>query len=263
MEKKKKSKFKGQAVVELAIFATIIIMVLAAFLSYAQRLESQQAIKMQAFREALLKAYKKNAAVSYTLKKDTRIFSPLSGFGQGQPSGAGATVSVMWQKGFAGPEHTTDQTNYAFYKINDQMLNSEDEGLPRMKKDVIGYDGTKHKDMLLPVNVYQEDRRQSDYYDTAVTKKEDSPAGTRGRIVSTSVYDLSSTITGKAYTRFDKAVSDPNNNPNPLPEYQDTGSYESTYHADIGDDNRIEYKTTNTPGKVIRGEKTWTTEFSK
>lgn len=258
---------------ELAIFASIIILVLATFLSYAQRLELQQAVKMQAFREALLKAYKRNSTVSYTLKKDTRIFNLLGGFGQSQPSSTGATVSVMWQKGAAGQQGShpgsrdTDQSSFSYYQINNDMVGVNELGdgdimLPRLEKRTKGYDGSEST-ISAPVGVWNEERQQYEHYDTAVTKREDNPSGTRGRIINTNSYNLSSSITTVARTRFDHSTADPNSNPNPLPEYSDTDTYTLTQRADLNQDNRVEYKSTTPQNKTITGERSWTTEFYK
>ena len=57
-------KDRGQAVAELAIFGSLILLVFSIILMYGQRLETQQQVKMEAFRKALQKAYDRNGSVS-------------------------------------------------------------------------------------------------------------------------------------------------------------------------------------------------------
>ena len=252
---------RGQAVLELAILSSILIVVLAAFFNYAQRLDAQQAVKMEAFREALFKAYNRNSAVSYTLKKDSRQFNLMGGFGQGQPSSTGATVSVMWQKGVAGQQGKTDEQSFAYYKINNDMLNDEKDGLRRYQKKSKGYDGSESL-VTVPVSVWNEERQQYEQYATTVTKREDNPPGTRGRIVNTSSYNLDSSIVTTAKARFDTSYGNPNDEP-PMPSY-DPGkqhTYTVSQGAGFNEDNRIEYRSGQSGS--VGGTRSWTTEFPK
>jgi len=154
---------KGQSAVELALFIGIIMFILATMFTYGQRFEAQNLVKMEAFRNALAQAYKLNAPVSYTIKKDLRFMNLPGNFREGQGSSVGATASVMWVKGMPGAQNATNEGSYSFYKINDVILGNE-TGLPRFTKKVYDRSGSKEIDSTLPVTVGREEMvKYTDY----------------------------------------------------------------------------------------------------
>lgn len=107
---------RGQAVVEMAVFGSLIIVIFAALLSYAQTFTEQQALQQQAFRMALRKAYEDNGFVSYGITKNARFVNPAANFGEGQRSSISAANSVLWSMGEA--------VSSSYYKINEDEIPS-------------------------------------------------------------------------------------------------------------------------------------------
>ena len=105
---------KGQAVTEMAIFGSLIIMVFGVWLSYAQTFTEQQALQQQAFRLALRKAYDDNGFVSYRITKNPRFVSPDANFGEGERSSISASSSVLWSMG--------ESVSNSYYQINEDEI---------------------------------------------------------------------------------------------------------------------------------------------
>jgi len=264
----------GQSAAEMAIFGSLILICFSVLLTYGQRLDAQQQIKMEAFRKALQKAWDINSSVSYTVEKDHRFFNLMGGFGQGQPSSLSASASVMWQKGASGSQGTTDDTSFSFYEINDQMIGSETTGLPRYDKTVIGHDGTPTTSVNVPAGVWKKEIVKVTGYDSTAIKDE----ADGGVITNIQESDLGETVITRLYTRFDKAETDAGEAIN-VPEYVYADSANNTYEYegdtitvtpplnaessqgayDDEDINRIKYSKDEV-GAIIHKQRTWTTE---
>lgn len=116
---------KGQAIVELAIFGSLILFLFGALLSYLQRMNDQQYAEMEAFRRALQKActYQgessegAGASVQYTLMQNRRLVDLTSGFRKGSPSSVSYSANVFW----AVPKSDKDSEaeSLIVYRIND------------------------------------------------------------------------------------------------------------------------------------------------
>ncbi|MBI4707609.1 MAG: hypothetical protein HY761_06760 [Candidatus Omnitrophica bacterium] len=265
---------KAQSVVELAVLSSMMLLGASLLLSFGQRLEMQQKLKMDAFRIAMQKAYEKNGTVSYTIKKDARFFNLLGGFGQGQPSTIGASASLMWQKGMPGPQGVDNDASYAFYEINGQPLGNADTGLARKKKEVVGFDGSK-REITAPESIWKEERRVVEKYDSYAKREENLPAGNGIRTSKKS--ELTSNIETKIYTRFDKAVDEePWDDKQPweqgkLPEYE-YNAQPAAYSFGVSskeerdpDTGRLvrttaEYSKDKVDNKIVR-QKTWETSL--
>ena len=162
-----KSKFfyrVSQAAVEMAIFGSLIIVALGLILSYGQRLDNIQQIKMESFRKALQRAYYRNSAVSYSMRRDSYLADGNYGFGQ--PTSASGSATVMWQKGQPGDWETEGNPSFSYHKINDKMIGErytqgdhpDPSGvlmLPRRHKNVIGHTGDE-SEIDVPVSVWEE-----------------------------------------------------------------------------------------------------------
>ncbi len=113
----------GQSVMELAIFGSLVLFLFALLLSYMQRLNDQQYVKMEAFRRALEKActYQgetsegAGASVQYTMLETRRHTDLNSGFRKGSPSTTGHSASVFW----AIPKLGAQADNLTVYKIHE------------------------------------------------------------------------------------------------------------------------------------------------
>jgi len=76
---------KGQALLELAVFGSILLTLLGILISYGLKNNYQQRLKQQAFRKAMSSSYsnKLGRSDSYMIIKDVHIPSPLNPFGVG------------------------------------------------------------------------------------------------------------------------------------------------------------------------------------
>ncbi len=113
---------KSQALSELAIFGTLIVVAFAAVLFYIQSMNSQQALQMKAFRQAIALSQSLNKEVTYTIVRDT----PLVDFADliGRPSSTRQVVSsrVMAMSNDTPQRYDNpkieDRDSYAYYDIN-------------------------------------------------------------------------------------------------------------------------------------------------
>lgn len=260
----------GQAVVELAIFGSLILFAFSMLLTYGQRLDGQQQVKMDAFRKALQNAYYRNSSVSYTIKRDTHNADLFAEYGKGQNSSSGASGSVMWVKGAPGEEESTDQLSYAFYQVNDNLLGNPETGLERRPKTIINSIG-KEVETMSPVSVWKEHKNMTSDYDGSlvpgayVTVKQEGPAG----ITNSREARLQETLTTDEFTRFNDKCYDSgghlvNCDVEASPSEQrpafnyTTPEYPTTQGAYQKDNNRIAYSEANV-GTVIQKGRTWQT----
>ncbi len=245
---------RGQAAIELAVFGTIMILVLSTLVTYGQRLEMQNQLKMEAFRKALQKAYEKNSSVSYSLKKDTRLASLSGGWGQGQATSLSSTASVMWQMGQPGAQGAKDEQSFAFYEINGMMIGDPDDGLPREDKVIYDAMGGK-QEAKMPVNVYRETSVRDESYSTSFSKRE---AG--GIVANARSSQLQDTLATTIYTRFDTSEGrHPEDDYTPAPQYEERANYETGGQGLLlNEENRYEYNTESV-GNVISRSRSWST----
>lgn len=96
--------YKGQATLELAIFGSILIMLLGVLINYGLKYNYQQQVMQQAFREALASAAVSMnphtpISVSHSLVKDKHIPVPADPFAVGSilPSSSGASVTRNYE----------------------------------------------------------------------------------------------------------------------------------------------------------------------
>jgi hypothetical protein len=258
----------GQASIELAILSGLILIVFGALLTYGQRFDAQQQVKMETFRKALAKAYERNSAVTYTYKKDVRFCNLLGGFGEGQPSTVSSTANVMWVKGIPGLQYSDGDTSFAFYEINNHIIGDPQTGLDRYRKLTKDYSGSPNE-VMTPVSIWLEDISR----DTAYTNRNNLTED-HNYINNTQNATLRDTVRVVPYTRYDKSETDVN-----LPPEQNTPDYVyqgQSYTYDGQNDiiatygevrqgarynattNRIEYGDGNA-GNVIHYNKTWST----
>jgi len=104
----------SQAVVETALFGTLIISLFGTALYYLQGMNDGQMTAMESFRRALYEANHNNAVVTYTIFDDKRnvdLNSPLKG-SHGQVSDS---ASVYW----AVPSVGKAPEQLGYYKINE------------------------------------------------------------------------------------------------------------------------------------------------
>jgi hypothetical protein len=185
---------KAQAIAEMAIMSTLVLVVFGLIISTGQRFDKMEEIKMRAFRKALAASYLRNAPVSYSIREDSRSMDMFN-FGKGQPSSAMGFSSVMWQKGKTGTiteGKDTTKGSYAFYEVNGKMFgklqgwdNTTDgqdatkygqmaalPSMPRIVRSVYDKEGYKTDDTYAPAGIYKEDTMQYSNYVGTVNRGE-------------------------------------------------------------------------------------------
>ncbi|MFA4888093.1 MAG: hypothetical protein WC628_00760 [Candidatus Omnitrophota bacterium] len=114
---------KGQSIVELALFGSLLLMVFGALLTYIQRYNDQQYVQMEAFRRALEKAntYQGNdtegagASVQYTLTQNRRYIDLSGGYMKGASQGLSSSANVYW----AVPKIGSASENIIVMRVNE------------------------------------------------------------------------------------------------------------------------------------------------
>ncbi|MFA5401873.1 MAG: hypothetical protein WC359_15580 [Dehalococcoidia bacterium] len=99
---------RAQALLEIAIFGAIIVMLLGVLITYGIRYNAQQKLMQQSFRKALSKSVSQpGVAVSNVILRDTHIPNPSDTFGVGSVTpfiGSGGTVTRDYQMGETATE---------------------------------------------------------------------------------------------------------------------------------------------------------------
>jgi len=126
---------KAQAVLEIGLLGSLILIVFSLVIGYIQRLNDDQYLLMNNFRSALKKAHDENAVVSYTTLEDRRHVdtnSPL----QGNRVNLSTSNYVHWA--VPRTESGVSANKRFYYKINQEELSlSEDDEIGDL---VYGYD---------------------------------------------------------------------------------------------------------------------------
>jgi len=114
---------KAQAVLEIGLLGSLILIVFALLIGYIQQLNDNQFILMKNFRTALKRAHDENAVVSYTSLEDRRHVNTNSPL-EGSRKTLSASNYVYW----AVPSVGSAPDSKAYYNINDEeILLGEDE----------------------------------------------------------------------------------------------------------------------------------------
>ncbi len=96
-----RSQLRGQALLELAVFGSFLLLVLGALINYGLNTENTQWALMKSFRDALSRA--SGGSASVTVVRDRYIPNPSSPFAVGSPVPVSASASVT--KDFALHDH--------------------------------------------------------------------------------------------------------------------------------------------------------------
>lgn len=113
---------KGQAVVEMAVFGSLVLLVFATLISYLQRFNDQQYVQMEAFRRALEKGctYEPvsggvGASVQLSLIQNRRHSDSSGGFRKGSAQILSASSNVFW----ATPRVGEQTESLIAYRVNE------------------------------------------------------------------------------------------------------------------------------------------------
>lgn len=175
---------KGQAIIELAVFGTLILFMFGMLVSYMQRMNEQQYAQMEAFRRALYKACTfvgasddgAGASVQYTVMQNRRLADVSENYAKGSPITVKGSSSVFW----AIPKTGEQSDNIVMFKVNDDEspnLHSEssDSGVEHINSVVVTEFTESSQKQENPV--YIETIRQSqlkDTIETTMTDKDDN-----------------------------------------------------------------------------------------
>jgi hypothetical protein len=116
---------RGQSILELAIFGSIVLLLFGVVINYGISLNQQQHLSMQTFRKALQLSKSKgwsaapNVGASLTVVKDLPMPDPSNPFGIGETSPVIAQGSGTWSRyGGAEPEFTNSELPRINFMIN-------------------------------------------------------------------------------------------------------------------------------------------------
>lgn len=235
---------KAQALAEMAVLGSVVLVIFSMILSYGQRFNEQQALTMDAFRMALYKSGNKNSMVSYTIIKHSPFAELFGEFGKPQVNSISGSASVLWVKGKID--------NIAYYQINDDVITS-DEGDLKNNKNYIRYPtGTKTEDgesVTSPAENWDIQSNSKVDYHGGFQKNEDE------RGITTRKQGLfAQKITTTLRTRFNQAPDGGKE------DYIDTDPVEIKQYAYRDGNGRIRYSKYASDKEFIRSERTWETQ---
>lgn len=114
---------KAQAVLEMGLLGSLVLIVFSLLIGYTQQLNDNQFLLMKNFRTALKRAHDENAVVSYTSLEDRRYVNTNSPL-EGSRKTLSASSYVYW----AVPNVGSAPNSKTYYNINDEeILLGEDE----------------------------------------------------------------------------------------------------------------------------------------
>jgi len=250
---------KGQAMIELAIFGSITLVIFGALLSFIQRFNDQQYVQMEAFRRNLERActYQgtdsegAGASVQFTLLTDRRHAEVSGGFRKGSPATLSASSSVFW----AVPKVGAESESLIVYRINeDERSRNYREFVPEGQDDDWSF---RTEEIVSSSNL--------DFNET-ITKQENTRAITNTK---TSSLQETRTIT-IPYTIRQKDDDEDDENDAIV----DEGTFWEDYDGAGPDgeliqrlyrdgDGQYKYSSAVPEGTTIERSRTWATEFGR
>ena len=242
---------KGQAVVEMALFGSLILLIFATLLSYMQRLNDQQYVQMEAFRRALEKGNTfqgetsegAGASVQFSLIENRRHSDISGGFRKGSAQTLSASSNVFW----AVPKAGKPTESLIAYRVNeDEKVANFREFIPEEKSEEWSF---RTEDLTFNSGLS---------FDEATTKAE-----TPQEITNTATSQLQDTITTTIpYTIRQKEKDEDYNPDNDV--IISSGIFWEPKQGVYRDANDGQYKySEQAVGTVVGRAKTWTTPFSK
>jgi len=239
---------KGQAVVEMAMFGSIVLLVFATLLSYLQRFNDQQYVQMEAFRRDLQKANDyvpatgrgRGASVQFSLIENRR-HSDISGeFRKGSGQTLSASSSVFWAVPWVGEK----AGSLIAYKVNeDEKVANYRDFIPEDKDEEWSF---RTEDLIFNSTLS---------FNETTTKTETPEA-----ITNTAISQLQDTTTTTIpYTIREK---DEDYNPDNDPIVTEGTFFAPTQGVYRDTDGQYKYRQQD-PGTVtvVERAKTWTTPF--
>lgn len=236
---------KAQAMVELAVFGSIILVVFGILLSFLQQLNNQQYAAMEVFRRGLEKACLYDggsggigASVQYTMMQTRRQVDLSGPFRKGTPTTVNASANVFW----AVPEVGKNPESLIVMRVN------EDE------KQANPSDFTSKED-----ESFRTEEAETSYantFDETTDKRE-----TSGGITNTKTSTMNELLTTKIpYVITKKETPDDYDDTNDVVVKEDT--FWELKQGLYWDENDKQYKyKEDKKGTIIERKRTWETEF--
>ena len=244
---------KAQAMVELAVFGGIILVVFGILLSFIQQFNNQQYVAMEAFRRALEKScvYQGSSSggagssVQYTMMQTRRQVDMSGPFHKGTPTTINASANVFW----AVPEVKQDAEPESLIV----MRINEDEKEAKYR-DFIPKPPAGEKDK----ESFRTEEVQTAYkniFNDTASKQESS-----GSIINTKTSDMEETLTTIVpYVITKREEPDDYDDSNDVIVKQGT-FWEVKQGVYLDTDGQYKYKSDQLENKVVRS-RTWETEF--
>ncbi|MFA5145736.1 MAG: hypothetical protein WC723_07075 [Candidatus Omnitrophota bacterium] len=249
---------RGQAVAEMAIFGTLILLVFGVLISFIQQLNDRQYVQMEAFRRALEKANSyigtaddgAGASVQYTLVQNRHQVNLAGGYRQGSNVTQTGSANVYWAIPKSAKGSSAD--SLLVFKVN------EDEGVFKYNDYISGHEridpdtGEERPTYW----VLQTENLQTDsntLFNETNVKSEDTYAITNQKI-SKLKDDI---VTAVPYKIVEKKSSDPDYESPPI---EEGILYEVNQGVYLDSDGQYKYSQGKAGNEVTRG-KTWVTPF--
>lgn len=248
---------KGQAVVEMAIFGSLVLLVFATLISYLQRFNDQQYVQMEAFRRALEKGndYKpptggRGASVQLSLIQNRRHSDISGGFRKGSAQTLSASSNVFW----ATPEVGESTESLIAYRVNeDEKVANYTDYIPKEHDGREEEGEPEEEEWSFRIEDLSFNSTLS--FDETTTKTE-----TAQEITNSATSQLQDTITTVIpYTIREKEKTDDYNLDND-PIVEEGTFWEPEQGVYIDTDGQYKYSQGAT-GTVVERGKVWTTPF--
>lgn len=153
----------GQALLELALFGSMLLMLLGVMVSYGLRYNYQQKTMMEAFRKTLNESavYERGGQASVTVISDEHIPNPSNPFAIGSVSPFISSASVTRSYKLHESADTEDELPQMTIQIQGQPLNYKTAGFTDMGNITTSLD--KYKEIYGDTNVYEKPKKSGNY----------------------------------------------------------------------------------------------------
>ncbi|MFH0763271.1 MAG: hypothetical protein V1925_05230 [Candidatus Omnitrophota bacterium] len=248
MKSHSRTKEKGQALIELAVFGSIILIVFGILLSFIQQFNNQQYAAMETFRRALEKAntYQgktsegAGASVQFIMSQNRRQADLSGGFRKGASTSVGSSANIFW----AVPKVGNNPESLVVMRIN------EDQKVARYRDYVSDKDDEKKSFRTEDMETTSESS-----FNEAVSKQESPTAIATTK--SSRAKDTLHTII--PYTIRKKEAEDDYDDSNDQI-LQEGTFWDLTQGLYLDTDGQYKYRSDKVDTEVER-VKTWETEF--
>jgi hypothetical protein len=218
---------KSQALSELAIFGTLLIIGFGAVLSYVQSMNSQQSLQMEAFRKAYRLSRESDKEVSYTIIKDSPVVDVADLFGRPDTARITASADVVAMRYDPPPKdenNPDDRDNVQYYEINGQVYSVDPI------KVNVRLDSGGDRDQWIAAPIADMAYRVVKQRSGAITKNENAANITTNRFGNVTVDNTTNLVLEDYNIFFNNYDRDLKDNVEPEPWERDLKSSETLYN---------------------------------